>query len=152
MTQITGGFSTADAKIEISANGSSWTDISGSTASVGEAEQARKTGSKYTHSGDTAIVTAGKREPFEIPVAIVYTEGTGDPFEVLRAAFEAAGGTAYYFRWSPKGGAGGEFQYATPAAIISGFTYPGTDAESGEPSMCGFKILTPYVTKSVVAT
>jgi len=150
MTQITGGFAASDAKVEISANGSSWNDISGAAASVAPGEQTRKSGEVYTQSGDTGIITGGKREPLEIEVKVVYTEGTGDYFETIRAAFEAK--TPYYFRWSPKGGVNPDFQFATPVAFFSGLTYPDTDASSGDPAMYGFKIKTPYVTKSVVAT
>jgi hypothetical protein len=118
--------------------------------SVAGTEQARKSGEAYTNSGDTAIVTGGKREPMEIEFKGVATEGTGDPFEVIRAAHEAK--TPYYVRWSPKGGTAGQFQYATPACIITSFTYPEVDAASGDPAMWGFKVKTPYVTKSVVST
>lgn len=150
MTQITGGFNTSDAYVGISAAGVTFVDISGSSASVNGTEQTRKSGEGYTHSGDTAIVTGGKREPMEIEVKIVYTEGSADPFEVIRAAFEAK--TPYYIRWAPKGATVGNFTFTSWAAIITSLIYPPTEASSGEPAMCGFKFKTSSVTKAVYAT
>ncbi len=149
MTQITGGLSTADAKVEYSANGSSWTDISGSASSVKVPEGVRVWGEKSTHSGDTPIVTGGKRKAQELEITCVYTEGSGDPFEVVRAAYEAK--TAAYIRYSPKGTAG-SFQFTTDASFISALKYPDTDAESGDPAIFSFKIPTGKLTKSVSAT
>jgi len=150
MTQITGGFSASDAHVGMSAAGVTFVDISGSAASVAPGEQTRKSGEVYTHSGDTAIITGGKREPLEVEIKIVYTEGTGDPFEVIRAAFEAK--TPYYFRWSPKGYVTGAFTFTSDAAVITGLTYPDTDAGTGDPCMCAFKFKTAKVTKSALVT
>lgn len=151
MTQITGGFAPCEAAVEYSTNGTTWVDISGSSNTVSGTDQSRKTGETYTNDGDTPILGAGKREPMEIEVKLIYTEGSGDPFEVLRAAWEAK--TPLWYRYIPKGLTVGSFAFATPSAVhMTAFTYPQTDAASAEPAMCGFKFRTPYLSKSAYAT
>jgi hypothetical protein len=144
------GISLADALVEISENGSTWTDISGWAASVSPGPSVRKYGLAYTHEGDTAIITTGKREPVDAVVNIVYTEGTGDPFEVVRQAHE--NNTDLYARWSPQGGSAGDFQFSTGAARVTEYNPPPTEAESGDPVTVNFTVTAPSFTKSVVAT
>jgi hypothetical protein len=149
MAQTTDGLSMVDCQIEYSTNGADYTDISGFGGSVEGTEQTRQTGLVYTFDGDTAIIRAGKREPLELQFNIVYTEGTGDPWEILRPYFEA--GSAVYFRWSPKGGDSTEFQFTTDAGYITSFPYPGGTAEGGDPIMGTWTHQTPKVTKAAVA-
>lgn len=149
MTQVT-GYTMSDAKVEYSANGSSWTDISGAAAAVSDTTQERATGNVNTHDTDNPIVTFGKLAPVAPRFRIVYSEGTGDPFEVIRAAFEAS--TSCYFRWSPRGGSAGQAQFATGAGKITSFKYPDSDSGSGAPVMCEFVHVSPDITKSTVST
>lgn len=149
MAQTTGALSWRNSKVEYSTNGSSWTDMSGFENAIEGAEQARMTGEAYTSDGDTAAITRGKREPMELTVTYLYTEGGAEPFEVIRALFEA--GSDLYLRWSPRGGSSGQFQYTTPAGVISNFIYPQGEAGSADPVPGGFTLKVPYITKSVVA-
>lgn len=150
MAQTTGAVSAVSAKVEFSANGSSWTDISGSASVVEAPDQSGMSGETYTFTGETAIVTAGKTEPVEITVKIVYTETSGEAFETVRAQWQTAG-RAGYLRWSPRGGTTGQFQYTTAAGVLTGFTWPLSDAGDGKPVPCGFKLKVPSITKSTVA-
>jgi hypothetical protein len=152
MTQTTNEMSGAAAQVEISTNGSVWTDISGHEQSVQLPPQTRASGVRYTHDGDTAVITFGKREPVEITVNILYTEEATDGFEVLRAQHETAGGGAVYLRWSPAGGSGGDFQYATGATKLSQFQYPPVDAEDAQPIAVSFAVMAASITKSTIAT
>lgn len=136
-------------KLETSANGTSWTDISSSANSVTVDGGERMTEDLYTFGVDVATLTTGPREPLEVTVRLVYSEGSSDPFETVRAAYEA--GSSFYVRWSPKGGATGEFQYTTDAGVVTSFTYPGGESGSAEAIMCEFVLRTPKVTKSAVA-
>lgn len=148
MAQTTGGMSMKDCSLEYSTNGSSWTDISGFSNSIEPDGGDRKLSETYTMDGDTAIITKGKREPIDLKVRIVYTEGGSDPFEVVRAIHEA--GSDFYLRWSPKGGDSTEFMYTSPAGAIQSFPYPGGDTGSSDAIMTEFVLKVPYVTKSVV--
>lgn len=148
MAQTSDGLSMVDCKVEYSTNGTTYNDISGFSGSVEGTEQTRQTGVVYTFDGDVAIIRAGKREPLELTFNIVYTEGTGDPWELLRPYFEA--GSAVYFRYSPKGGDATEFQFTSGAGYIISFPYPGGTSEGGDPVMQAWTFQTPQVTKAVV--
>lgn len=149
MAQITGATSFKDAKVEISANGSSWTDVSGASNQITIGGGDRAIAETPTFDGDTMILTGGKRAALDVALNAVYTEGASDTFELARAAYEA--GTSFYVRWSPKGGQTGEFQYTSDAGIIGTFNWPGGEASSANPVMAGFTLKTPKVTKSAVA-
>jgi hypothetical protein len=151
MTQTTGGLSATNASLEISTNGSSWTDVAGFGVKVEPSEQTRQTGEVYTLDGDTAIITSGKLEPIELEITVVYTEGASEPFEVVRGQFQTAGGGALYARYSPKGGQSTEFMFTTPAGVVSKFNWPKPDAGTPDPQVIMFAIKVPYVTKSAVA-
>ncbi len=149
MAQTTDPVSAVNAKVEFSTNGSTWTDISGSTNAIEPGEQTRQSGFVMTHSGDTALIAGGKREPLELNVNIVYTETAGESFELARAAFEAVGGAAYV-RYSPKGGSSGNFMFTSDAGVLTKLAYPPTNAEDAKPKVVSFSLLTPKLTKSAV--
>src|SRR6266540_5108026 len=124
MAQTTGAVAGVAAKVEFSVNGSAWTDISGSSNSIDPGEQSGQSGEAYTFTGqDAAAITAGKSEPIEIDVKIVYTETAGEAFEVVRAQFQVSG-RAGYLRWSPRGGTTGQSQYTTGAGVLTGLKWP----------------------------
>lgn len=152
MAQTTGAMSAVANKVEISANGSSWTDISGFGTSVESSELERQSGESYTFDGDTAIVTYGKLGPIDVTVNGLFTEGTGDPFEVVRGYAQAAGGSTVYVRWSPAGGTAGKFQFATSASKVTTFKFPDVDASSGDPVPFTFTVRAASITKSVVSS
>jgi hypothetical protein len=149
MAQITGAVSSNSFKVEISTNGSSWTDISGAANTLEYEGGGKTTGETYTFDGDNPIVTVGKSEPAEVTVAAVYTEGASDTFETIRPLYEA--GSDLYLRWSPKGGQTGEFVFTTGAGKVTELVYPAGDASSGDPIMTGFTWRGPKPTKSVAA-
>jgi hypothetical protein len=148
MAQTTGGITFRGCKIEISTNGTNWTDISGwfNKIEVGGGE--RNIGEFFTADGDTPILGAGKRAALELTVAVVYTEGGGDPFSVLLTAFESAG--PLYVRWSPKGGAAGQNMYTTSAGYVTTPVYPGGEVEPGDVIPVEFTHKVATITKSVV--
>jgi len=145
MAQTVVGMSGVNALLQVSADGSTWTDISGSANQVSATEQTRMSGEAYTFEGDYAVVTAGKREPVELAVRVLYTEEAAESFETVRAYFEATGGTPLYFRYSPKGLATGRL-YACEAAVVTRFTYPPIDAADANPVACEIGIRMPAFT------
>ena len=149
MAQTTGAISFRNVKVEISTNGTTWTDISGFANELSLGGGDRQLAETFTADGDTPILTAGKRGALDVGVKALYTEGTSDPFEVVRAAYE--NGTSLYVRWSPKGGASGNFQYVTDAGYVSGAPYPVGNAGSADAVPLAFTVKVPKVTKSVVA-
>lgn len=147
MAQITGADSARNAKIEVSTDGSAWTDISGAANTLSVSGGGRATGETYTFSGDNAIVTVGKSQPADITCTFVYTEGGSDAFATLITPWE--NGSDVWIRWWPKGGQTGEFGFTSGPGKLSSFTYPGADAGSAAPLMGGFTLHSVKPTKSV---
>ncbi len=149
-TQTVGAISAKNAKIEAGIGSTpTWTDISGEANSIDTPTQVRQTGDTFTGGSDTAIVTSGKREPIDLVCNFVYTEITGEAFELIRAEFEA--GNTVQLRWSPKGGNTGNFQFTAAAGTISAFNFPGLDMASANAIPGSMTLRTPKITKAVVA-
>ena len=126
MAQTTNSLTFKDNKLEISTDGTTFTDISGHSNKVTVDGGERAVEELFTFDGDTA-----------------------DAQEVLRAAYEA--GSAIYARWSPAGGATGDFQYTTGAGVVVSNPYPGGEAESADVMAAEYKIAVPSITKAAVA-
>lgn len=152
MAQTTGAYSNACAQVEISTDGLTFTDISGSTQSVSGTEQSKMSGEAYTFDGKGAIVKGGKFEPLELAFAIVYTEVLTEAYELARAVFEQAGcEIEVWVRWSPGGGGVGTNQL-TAHGPVTAFTYPAIDASTATPIMGGFTVKTGAITTAVIAS
>jgi hypothetical protein len=149
MAQMTGAISARAQKVEISTNGTVWTDISGFANSVEPDGGERALEEAFTFDGDTPILTTGKRAGLKIKTRIIYSEGVSDGQEVVRAAYEAA--SALYLRWSPKGGTTGQFQYTTSQGVVTSQVYPKGDASSAEAIATEFELVVASVTKAVAA-
>jgi hypothetical protein len=152
MAQTTAEVWGGGAKVEISTDGTSYTDISGHATQVSGTTQNRATGEVYTFDGDTAIITGGKLQPLDVTVSTVYTETTTDAFTVAMTEFQTAGGDPLYVRWSPDGGDGGDFQFATGACEITSFDFPEVASDNAGPVLTSFTVRAPSITKSNVAT
>lgn len=147
MAQTVLADSARNGKTEISANGSSWTDISGQAGTLTTSGGARQTGETYTFDGDNAIVTVGKSTPVTITGEFVYTESATEAFEVARAIWE--GTNVLYVRFSPLGGQTGEKVFTAGPGRMSAFNYPNLVAGGGAAIMGGFTYTGP---KPVVST
>jgi len=152
MTQTTNSIWGGAAKVEISVNGTDWTDISGHSAMVSPTGGDRQTGQAYTFDGEYPIVKVGKMNPRQTRIDIIYTEESADAYEIARAQFEAAGGGAMYARWSPAGGSGGDKLVTTDAGFVQDFQYPEVDSEATGPMKTYFVIQHATLTTSTVAT
>jgi len=150
MAQATGGMSWNDSQVEYSLNGSTWTDISGWENTLAVAGGDRAIGEFFTSDGDTPIITAGKRSALRVTVSVLYTEGTGDPFEAVRTEFQTAGGDPFYIRWSPGGGDSGDSRFATGAGEIESLAWPQGDAASGDALAIEFVVAVAEITKSTI--
>lgn len=152
MAQTTNSIWGGAAKVEISTNGTSWTDISGHSQKVSPTGGDRQTGQAYTFDGEYPIVKVGKMNPRETRVDLIYTEETADAYEAARAQFEAAGGGTIYARWSPAGGNVGDAQYTTDAGFVKDFSYPEVDSEATGPMRAFFIIQHARVITSTIAS
>jgi hypothetical protein len=149
MTQTTGGISFVNCKVEFSANGSSWTDVSGMASTIDVGGGARATGEAYTFDGLNAIVRRGKAESYEITIESIYTEATNEAYAMTKTAYEA--GSDLYVRWSPKGGTSGNKMFTSSVGIVTDPPYPKGEAGSGDPVLITTKIKCTTITESTVA-
>lgn len=153
MTQVTDAMSGVAGYVAVSTDGSNFTDISGYANYVEPDPQARTSGETYTFDGDTGIVTFGKREPVEIMVRIVYSEGASSPYDTLKTQHETAGGGRLQVRWAPKGNTAGNQQFTSGTdSKISEFPYPAPDATSGDPVLLEFKVKTASITVADISS
>lgn len=153
MAQTTAAVANACAKVWISTNGTTFTDISGVTQSVQDTEQTRMSGEAYTLDGEGPIVKRGKKEPMETTVTIIYTETDAEAYEQVRIQFEQSGcNVPFYLRYSPRGGLADNEQLTTGEGILTAFTYPALDASSAAPIVAGFKIKHPGFTTTIIAS
>lgn len=157
MAQTTTGIPVSGFKVETSVNGTVWTDISGSAATVTVEGGDNKVGSQFTADGDEAIVVgANKVEPRTVTVRCVYTETTGEAFALVWAQYDSSD-KSIYLRWSPKGGGAGDFQYtcavggsAALVPIVS-CTLPEQDAGAEDVALFEFSVMTPGLLKATVS-
>lgn len=156
MAQTTSAIPKGNYKVEMSADGSTWVDISGVSATVQPGGGERQIGEQHTAEGDVPLITKGKRASKTLEINAVYTEDAAEAFEVLYALYVA--GTDYYFRFSPAGGATGDNLFTTAnaagaaaAAVIENCTEPEMDAGSGDPAMIAITIRCPQFLQGAVA-
>lgn len=143
MTQTVGSKTMRSVAIDWSTNSSDWNTIQNTTAAVNPSGGDRMMGEAYTADGDVAIVGAGKREPIDVEVNLVYSEITTESFLKLEPLYTA--GTAIRIRWSPAGAASNDYRYTTATGYISSFSYPGGEVETGDPIVTGFTVRTPSI-------
>lgn len=154
MAQDTGGISFTSAQMEWTDDGgTTYNDISGFAKTVTVEGGERNSGQYYTADGDTAIVRAGKRVPVTVTYNILYTAGTDDPYDLIRTEHETAGGGDVMLRFSPGGGASGDFQYVTDTSnvVLKNITDPQGDVEPGDVIAVDIIVETSALTQSVVA-
>lgn len=151
MAQTTAQMSFANAKVEFKIASGSWTDLGGEHAKTEVDGGERKSGEAFTQVGDTPVLTSGKREKYTVKGSFVYSEGVSTPWKLLYDAHRA--GSLLQFRWAPKGGATGDYQYSTATSgnVLKNVTLPVGEAGSADPVMCEFTLETPDITQATVA-
>lgn len=159
MAQTTGAMARSGFKVEVSVNGTDWTDISGAATNVTNEGGENLVGDQMTATGGYAIVTAGdKTEPRNFTVSCVYTETAGEPWKIVIARHEGTDKTIAV-RWSPAGGATGTQRFGTSVDAagadlvpIVSCTHPEMDASSGDPALFEFTVRTPAIYTETVGT
>lgn len=152
MAQTTHQVARSCAAIWISDDCATWYNAGGEVISLQDPQQSVMSGETYTLTGDTALISGGKREPIEITVNIVYTETDQETYERVRNIFETAGcGKRLCVKYSPRGGNAGD-ELLVLDGILTEFGYPPVDAESAGPIMTYFKVKGPYWTTSIIAS
>jgi hypothetical protein len=149
MAQTTNSTSARNAVLEISSDGSTWTNISSVANSVSPGSGARMTGEANTFDGDGTIVVAGKQEAQESKIKLIYTED-GVGYEVLRGYFASTNSTCY-LRVAPNGATTGNYRHTSAKGVITEFPYfADLDASSGDVMAIELTVKHPGWTKAVV--
>jgi hypothetical protein len=131
MAQTTAATSARNAVVEISADGSSWTDISGVAQTVSPGDGTRLTGTAHTFTGDGPIIVAGKLDTQESTLKIIYTED-GVGYNVLLGYFNSTNSTAY-LRVAPNGSTTGNYRHTSAKGVVTKFPqFADLDADSGD--------------------
>jgi hypothetical protein len=151
-TQTTGSVSQSCGKVEISALGVTWTDISGETQSLDQPEGTRMVGEAYTLAGNGAIIKSGKVQPIDLVFRIIYTETDAEAYQQVRAIFEQIGcDNNIYVRWSPRGGDADD-ERLTANGPLTSFMYPNVNAGEAGPILGGFTVRTGEITTAIIAS
>ena len=145
MPQTSTAMNAVDAVVEVSTDGTTWTNISGSTNKVDVSPQTVDSGEAATFEGDFYLVTSGKKHPVEATVTILYSETAGEAAAILEGQFNVQA-NPLYFRYTP-GGYNGNYRFkaanstgnTAPARIVE-FPRVSVDAAAGGPQMMTFKI------------
>ena len=95
-----------------------WADIDSWSTEVAVSGEDVPTTQVYPFEG-SAIVFAGNKSPVEVSVTSVYTEGSTDPFQNIRDAFEAGDGPTFDVRFIPGGSASGNFRFTTSGGKLT---------------------------------
>ena len=158
MAQVTGGVAQSIFKLEVSAAGVTWTDISGAATGITISGGDVVVGEQMTADGEEAIVvTSNKMQPMDLTFNIVYTEGSSDAFKVLWDLYQGSD-KRVFARWSPRGGAATTKRYVTStagvasAAVITGCKLPEHDASSGDVALAEFSIKTPGLLEETISS
>lgn len=157
MAQTTGATPKSNYKAEVSLNGSSWTDISGNATTVEIDGGEQQTGEQFTAAGNVPVVIgSNKVSAMTAKVSILYTETSGEAFQVVWAQYISTN-KKIYFRYSPKGGASGDKRYVASDDAGSAFACPiisclppDVDAGSGDPAMAEFSVIAPKFLQEAV--
>ena len=160
MAQTTGALPQGKCQVEVSVNGSSWTDISGEAATIAMAGGEQLTSEQMTFDGQYPIVVgSGKMGAITATVTIAYTETSSEAFDVVYGRYEDGGAGTIYLRYSPAGGQSTEFRYfasddagsAATAVPIVACLPPGADATVGDLIMTEFSVIAPQFKQETIA-
>lgn len=148
MARTTEALSFVAADVEVSQDGSTWTDLSSYGTSIAVAGGDRSTGEINVFDDERPIVTAGKKASQDVTIRYAYTEEVAGPFATLRGWDDTEGGIIYVRFW-PAGQVAGNFVFETGEAIITTFNDPGGEAGSGEPVLCEITAKCEQLSRSV---
>lgn len=138
MAQADGVESAKDARLWISFDGTTYTDISGAGNNLQPSGWAKSRAETNTFTGNNPIRTTGKNQLGTLTVTAVYTETDtpNDIFALMEDAYD--NDEDVWLRWAPLGATTGNRQWTTPAGKLDDLNLPGIDASSANALMTGF--------------
>lgn len=152
MAQTTDHVPLSHGLVELSINGSSWTDMSPTFVRLPPTDNARKIDWTWTVDGDTPLLGAGKREGVLWTMDWVYTETDAEAYEMVRNQHEIADGGPIWFRYSPRGGNAGDERIESAEGRVVNFQFPPIDASAAGVKIVSVTIAVPYTTTTIIAS
>lgn len=145
MTKTSSAVAQACSKVEISADGVTWTDIGSEATTVTFPKEVVTVGSVPVFYDDYHVVTSGKIAPITVTVSGVYTEEALEAFEQVLDAWEIAGcGKRLDLRVTPRGGGVGQREITISPGKLVGLKPPDLSAADGGPALFEFDIFGNY--------
>lgn len=143
--------------VEISSDGTNWTDISGSAVSLSLDGGDQMIGEQRTAENNFALLVAcGKTEPYNLTIRSVYSEDNPGAFLNAWSRFTGATKTLAA-RWSPRGGAAGTARFFTSAdgstdalVPIVSCTPPDQSAEDAGLALFELQLRSPALGKETI--
>lgn len=135
-------------QVQVSADGTTWSDISGFSNSIKPDGGELQTAEAYVFQKDAPIITVGKTDPVELTLSILYTEGASEATAVIHGYYAAK--TLVYLRYSPKGGTAGQWMW-TGQGYFTKPIYPEGNSSKADSIMVETTFKTATLTKSTVA-
>lgn len=132
MPQTQGAMNSLSSVVEVSADGATWKNLSGSLNSFSPDAQQRGIGQRKTIDGAMPIVMSGRKEIMNVSMNGVFTTVTDEAFKVLEAIWDSTDGTIY-LREFPEGKESGNTVYTSGKGILSSFQHPPIEADSNDP-------------------
>lgn len=159
MAQTQNAVAQSNFQVQVSVDGTTWTDISGNATAISTSGGEQQIGSQNTADGDAAIVTPSQKyAPIDFQISIVYTKTTGEAFDIVMGQWESDN-KSIYVRYAPEGGIGtvggndlftlSDANDAAFAAPIVSILPPNLDASSGNPAIAQFTVRAPKATRSL---
>ena len=152
-------------QIQLSTDGSSWADKSGSAVDIKITGSEQLSGAQNTADGDAPVVTGGgKHGPVTLTCRGLYSKVSGEFFDFIRDQWELTSSARkkVYIRWAPEGGIGtvvGNEQFTATddagnafACIIKSINSPDLDAGNGAPALVTAVLECPKITRALTAT
>jgi hypothetical protein len=134
-------------KVELSTNGTTWTDVSSDANAVTMSGFELETEGVGVFSQGKKIQTAGGYGLGTITVRALYAESTSGAWGLANTAH--SGRSALYVRWSPQGGSTGQYRYTSDAGYVKNPVWPA--GEDGAASILAeIAIETPFVTQTTI--
>lgn len=158
MALPTGTLSSCTMCVELSTNGTTWTNFSAYLTVLESPEMTRDTGSVAVFGEDTKIRTSGPKNPPQIRVRGAYVDATAttNPFSYVWAQWTTSCGGALAVRWAPAGCATTNQVFSTATATthksgIISLMVPGGDAGSADPLVWEAVIESPDLYRATYA-